>query len=158
MHQLTYKTTNLYENLDVLKPHKLRTHRLCKNTKNSETQDDSCQFLIRPQKYRRPLLQIIQGKKPVLWAQLWTYLLGIWPPAGITITFVIRLSGGAAHNSRGIVTHWRPIGDTTRTADVQHSITPLDTSTQICQRIQILMNICCGSKYILTLVVKHLSI
>lgn len=140
-------------------PLKLRTHRLCKEYQNAETRDDSCQFLIRPQKYRGTAIANHPGQKSgCCEPSCGAYLLGIWPPAGITIAFVIRLSGGAAHNSRGIVTHWRPIGDTTRTADVQHSITPLDTSTRICQRIQIRTNICCCNKYTLTLVVKHLSI
>lgn len=58
-----YKTMNIFEKLDVMKPPKLRAHRLCKEYQNAETRDDSCQFLIRPQKYRGPLLQIIRGKK-----------------------------------------------------------------------------------------------
>lgn len=102
---LNYKTVNLFENLDVMKPPKLRAHRSCKEYQNAETRDDSCQFLIRPQNIGGRYCKSSGAKNRVLWAQLWSYLLGIWPPAGITITFVIRLSGGAAHNCKGIDSH-----------------------------------------------------
>lgn len=102
---LNYKTVNLFEKLDVMKPPKLRAHRLCKEYQSAEIRDDSCQFWYGPKNIGGRYCKSSGAKKRVLWAQLWTYLLGIWPPVGITITFVIRLSGGAAHNRRGIDSH-----------------------------------------------------